>query len=212
MADRKVLLKGGRVIDPAAGLDEKLDVLLADGVVADPAQTQRLLQRGQEAIEARVGEEDELTGNSSAINTVRATLKKVAATGSRVLITGPAGVVVAEPEDAGVGLAARALLEAHWNRYPTDRPHRLRSALSDRFASERIIVLDGWGLDTPKTKTVRIALETLGDVAQADHEHFVASVAGTADGDLRHARSRDRGLRQAAARASGRRGRQRRDR
>jgi len=38
----------------------------------------------------------------------------------------------------------------------------LRSALSDRFASERIIVLDGWGLDAPKTKTARVALEALG--------------------------------------------------
>ena len=38
----------------------------------------------------------------------------------------------------------------------------LRSALSDRFSSERIIVLDSWGLDAPKTKTARVALETLG--------------------------------------------------
>ena len=38
----------------------------------------------------------------------------------------------------------------------------LRSALSDRFASERIIVLEGWGFDAPKTKTVRQALEALG--------------------------------------------------
>jgi large subunit ribosomal protein L4 len=38
----------------------------------------------------------------------------------------------------------------------------LRSALSDRFASERMIVLDTWGLDAPKTKTARVALETLG--------------------------------------------------
>ena len=38
----------------------------------------------------------------------------------------------------------------------------LRSALSDRFSSERIIVLDGWGLDTPKTKTARQALTALG--------------------------------------------------
>ena len=38
----------------------------------------------------------------------------------------------------------------------------LRSALSDRYASERMIVLDSWGLDAPKTKTVRVALETLG--------------------------------------------------
>ena len=38
----------------------------------------------------------------------------------------------------------------------------LRSALSDRFASERMIVLDSWGLDVPKTKTARLALEALG--------------------------------------------------
>ena len=38
----------------------------------------------------------------------------------------------------------------------------LRSALSDRFSSDRIIVLDSWGLDAPKTKTARVALETLG--------------------------------------------------
>ncbi len=38
----------------------------------------------------------------------------------------------------------------------------LRSALSDRFASERIIVLDGWNLDAPSTKAARQALETLG--------------------------------------------------
>ncbi len=44
---------------------------------------------------------DEFTGNSSAINSVRATLKRVAGTGSRVLITGPAG--------AGKEVAARLL-------------------------------------------------------------------------------------------------------
>lgn len=39
----------------------------------------------------------------------------------------------------------------------------LRSALSDRAQSERIIVLDSWGVDDgPKTKTARTALETLG--------------------------------------------------
>lgn len=43
----------------------------------------------------------EFTGNSSAINTVRATLKRVANTGSRVLIAGPAG--------AGKEVAARLL-------------------------------------------------------------------------------------------------------
>jgi len=44
---------------------------------------------------------EEFTGNSSPINAVRATLKRVASTGSRVLITGPAG--------AGKEVAARLL-------------------------------------------------------------------------------------------------------
>lgn len=34
MAEQQILLKGGRVVDPAAGVDERLDVRLADGVVA----------------------------------------------------------------------------------------------------------------------------------------------------------------------------------
>lgn len=46
---------------------------------------------------------DEFTGNSTAINQVRATLKRVAGTGSRLLITGPAG--------AGKEVAARLLHE-----------------------------------------------------------------------------------------------------
>jgi two-component system nitrogen regulation response regulator NtrX len=60
-------------------------------LVARATETQRL-RRENESLRARIGEEDELTGNSSAINAVRATLKRVAGTGSRVLITGPAGV------------------------------------------------------------------------------------------------------------------------
>lgn len=54
-------------------------------------ETQRL-RRENEALRAQVGFEDELTGTSSTINAVRATLKRVAPTGSRVLLTGPAGV------------------------------------------------------------------------------------------------------------------------
>lgn len=38
----------------------------------------------------------------------------------------------------------------------------LRSALSDRVASERVIVLNSWGLDTPSTKSANGALSTLG--------------------------------------------------
>ena len=38
----------------------------------------------------------------------------------------------------------------------------LRSALSDRFASERMLVLDSWGLDAPKTKSALATLGALG--------------------------------------------------
>lgn len=69
-------------------------------LVARATETERL-RRENQALRARVGHEDELTGTSAAIHGVRATIKKVAATGSRVLITGPAG--------AGKEVAARML-------------------------------------------------------------------------------------------------------
>jgi two-component system nitrogen regulation response regulator NtrX len=50
------------------------------------------LRRENVALRLAVGVDDQLNGNSVAVNTVRATLKRVAPTGSRVLITGPAGV------------------------------------------------------------------------------------------------------------------------
>ncbi|WP_157217213.1 nitrogen assimilation response regulator NtrX [Flavisphingomonas formosensis] len=60
-------------------------------LVARATETERL-RRENASLRAQIGQEEELTGNSAAINTVRATLKRVAATGSRVLISGPAGV------------------------------------------------------------------------------------------------------------------------
>jgi two-component system, NtrC family, nitrogen regulation response regulator NtrX len=60
-------------------------------LVARATETQRLRQEN-ETLRALVGQAEELTGASAAINAVRATLKKVAGTGSRLLITGPAGV------------------------------------------------------------------------------------------------------------------------
>lgn len=60
-------------------------------LVARATETERL-RRENQALRAKVGQDDELTGNSSAINGVRATIKRVAGTGSRVLISGPAGV------------------------------------------------------------------------------------------------------------------------
>ncbi|CAN5248609.1 sigma-54 dependent transcriptional regulator [soil metagenome] len=60
-------------------------------LVARATETERL-RRENQALRQQVGRDDELTGTSSLINQVRATIKKVAATGSRVLISGPAGV------------------------------------------------------------------------------------------------------------------------
>ena len=60
-------------------------------LVARATETDRL-RRENEQLRAQIGQEAELTGSSVAINTVRATLKRVAPTGSRVLIAGPAGV------------------------------------------------------------------------------------------------------------------------
>ncbi|MHA6723001.1 nitrogen assimilation response regulator NtrX [Sphingomonas sp. RS2018] len=60
-------------------------------LVERATETERL-RREVASLRASVGREDDLTGNSAAINMVRATLKRVASTGSRVLITGSAGV------------------------------------------------------------------------------------------------------------------------
>ncbi len=60
-------------------------------LVARATETESL-RRENETLRARIGYEDELTGTSSSINGVRATLKRVAPTGSRVLLTGAAGV------------------------------------------------------------------------------------------------------------------------
>ncbi|WOE74052.1 sigma-54-dependent transcriptional regulator [Alterisphingorhabdus coralli] len=60
-------------------------------LVARATETDRL-RRENAQLRQRIGVAEELHGNSSAINSVRATLKKVATTGSRLLITGPAGV------------------------------------------------------------------------------------------------------------------------
>jgi two-component system nitrogen regulation response regulator NtrX len=60
-------------------------------LVARATETDRL-RRENQSLRAQIGQDTELTGSSVGINAVRATLKRVAGTGSRVLITGPAGV------------------------------------------------------------------------------------------------------------------------
>jgi len=60
-------------------------------LVGRATETDRL-RRENETLRQQVGHEDQLHGSSVAINTVRATLKRVSPTGSRVLISGPPGV------------------------------------------------------------------------------------------------------------------------
>ena len=60
-------------------------------LVERATETERL-KREVASLRASAGREDDLTGNSGAINAVRATLKRVASTGSRVLVMGGAGV------------------------------------------------------------------------------------------------------------------------
>jgi two-component system nitrogen regulation response regulator NtrX len=60
--------------------------------LVDRATDTERLRRENESLRQVVGHEDQLHGSSVAINTVRATLKRVAPTGSRVLISGPPGV------------------------------------------------------------------------------------------------------------------------
>jgi len=93
-------------------------------LVARATETERL-RREYETLKAKSGNDDELNGVSAAINAVRATLKRVAGTGSRVLITGPAGV--------GKEVAAR-LLHAWSGR--ADAPFIVVSAA--RMEPERV--------------------------------------------------------------------------
>ena len=60
-------------------------------LVGKATETDRL-RRENKTLRLQVGPDDQLDGSSVAINTVRATLKRVAPTGSRVLISGPPGV------------------------------------------------------------------------------------------------------------------------
>ena len=93
-------------------------------MVARATETERL-RREVASLRASVGRNTDLTGSSTAINSVRATLKRVAGTGSRVLIMGGAGV--------GKEVAAR-LLHA-WSQR-ADSPFVIVSAA--RMTPERV--------------------------------------------------------------------------
>ena len=96
-------------------------------LVERATETERL-RRENERLREGMASPDEFTGNSSAINNVRATLKRVASTGSRVLVSGPAG--------AGKEVAAR-LLHA-WSPRADKAFVTVNSAriTSDRFEHE----------------------------------------------------------------------------
>ncbi len=109
-------------------------------LVARATETERLRRENQQ-LRARIGQDDELTGSSGAINGVRATIKKVAGTGSRVLITGPAGV--------GKEVAARML---HIWSGRTDAPFIIVTAARmdpERVEEELFGVEDPSGLVRP---------------------------------------------------------------
>ncbi|WP_375402855.1 sigma-54-dependent transcriptional regulator [uncultured Sphingomonas sp.] len=93
-------------------------------LVARATETESL-RREVASLRLSAGRESDLTGSSGAINGVRATLKRVAGTGSRVLIMGPAGV--------GKEVAARLL---HGWSQRADAPFVIVSAA--RMAPERV--------------------------------------------------------------------------
>lgn len=106
-------------------------------MVERATETERLRQEVA-SLRATVGRDPDLTGSSAAINTVRATLKRVAGTGSRVLITGPAGV--------GKEVAARLL--HRWSQR-TSSPFVIVSAARmtpDRVEEELFGVEEGGDL------------------------------------------------------------------
>jgi len=67
------------------------------------------------------------------------------------------------PQFAGGGVA----LGPKPRKYDQKTPKKmvklaLRSALSDRAAEGKVVVVDSWGIDTPKTKDAKAALDALG--------------------------------------------------
>ncbi|MDO7842715.1 nitrogen assimilation response regulator NtrX [Sphingomonas immobilis] len=93
-------------------------------MVARATETEAL-RREVASLRASAGHNTDLTGNSGSINAVRATLKRVASTGSRVLVMGAAGV--------GKEIAARLL---HGWSQRADAPFVIVSAA--RMTPERV--------------------------------------------------------------------------
>jgi large subunit ribosomal protein L4 len=67
------------------------------------------------------------------------------------------------PHYSGGGIALGPKPRSYAQRTPKKMIKlALRSALSDRAADNKVVVVDGWGLDAPKTKTAAAALDALG--------------------------------------------------
>jgi large subunit ribosomal protein L4 len=71
------------------------------------------------------------------------------------------------PQWRGGGVALGPKPRSYAQRTPKKMVRlALRSALSDRAADGRVVVLDTWGIDTPSTKAAVAALEALGLVGR----------------------------------------------
>ncbi len=67
------------------------------------------------------------------------------------------------PQFSGGGVALGPKPRSYRQRTPRKMINlALRSALSDRTAEGRVVVIDDWAIDEPSTKAARRALETLG--------------------------------------------------
>ena len=71
---------------------------------------------------------------------------------------------IRSPQWVGGGVAHGPTGQENYTKRVNKKLKRLalRSALSDRTASGDLVVLDGFGIDTPKTATARAALQALG--------------------------------------------------
>ena len=67
------------------------------------------------------------------------------------------------PQFAGGGVALGPKPRNYSQKTPKKMVRlALRSALSDRAAQGKVVVVDSWGIDAPKTKAAKSALEALG--------------------------------------------------
>src|ERR1700754_3052562 len=67
------------------------------------------------------------------------------------------------PQWSGGGVALGPKPRSYDQRTPKKMVRlALRSALSDRAAAERVVVVDGWSFDAPRTRDAKAALAALG--------------------------------------------------